>query len=235
MILLTLALAPVFILLVYVYFRDKYDKEPIGLLLKGLFLGALVTIPVVFVESGFSVLGKSLSGFAAAAYHGFVVAGFTEEMFKFLAVMFIFWRHKAFDEKFDGIVYAVFVSLGFAAVENILYVFEHGSGVGVLRALTAVPAHLLFGVAMGFYIGLARFLPDERNKLLLQALYMPMLLHGFYDFILFSNNSLMLLLFIPYIIYLWRSGLRRMRILSVAPEPAVPNEDNAGGLQKPGV
>jgi RsiW-degrading membrane proteinase PrsW (M82 family) len=214
MTLLTIALAPVFILLLYIYFRDKYDKEPIGLLLKGLFFGALITVPIVFMEGFFSAFGKNLTGVIGVAYKSFVVAGFTEELFKYMAVMFVFWRHKAFDERFDGIVYAAFVSLGFAAVENILYVFEHGTGTGILRALTAVPGHLLFGVTMGYYIGLARFMPEKKNKLLFRALFIPIFLHGFYNFMLFSGHPLMLILFIPFIIYLWRTGLKKMRSLS---------------------
>lgn len=216
--LLTLALGPVIILLIYVYFRDKYEKEPVGLLLKGLLMGALITIPILFVGSGLGAFGQMFTGIADAAYRSFVVAAFTEELFKFLAVMLIFWRHKAFNERFDGIVYAVFVSLGFAAVENVLYVLEHGAGTGVLRALTAVPAHLLFGVAMGYYIGLAKFMPEKKNNLLLRALYIPIFLHGFYDFIIFSQHPLMLLLFLPFIYYLWRNGLKKMKALSIKPE-----------------
>ena len=234
MILLTIALAPVFILLLYIYFRDKYEKEPVGLLLKGLFLGALVTIPIIFVEGAFTAIGRNLTGILGVAYKSFVVAGFTEEFFKFLAVMFLFWRHRAFTERFDGIVYAAFVSLGFAAVENIFYVFEHGTGTGILRALTAVPAHLMFGVTMGYYIGLARFMPEKKNQLLLRSLYTPIFLHGFYDFMIFSQHPLMLLLFIPFIIYLWRTGLKKMRSLSLSQDPIPRVEDHDKEITGPG-
>jgi len=217
--LLTIALAPVLILLAYIYFRDKYEKEPIGLLLKGMIAGGLITIPIMYLEFSLTILSVLFEGIFNAAYMAFVVAGFTEETFKFLAVMLIFWYSKEFNEKFDGIVYAVFVSLGFAAVENIMYVLEHGSGVGLLRAITAVPAHLLFGVVMGYYIGLARFNPHKGKSLLFKSIYMPILLHGFYDFILFSRNPILLILFIPYIIYLWNYGLKRIKELSYPPKP----------------
>lgn len=225
MLLITIALAPVVVLLAYVYFRDKYDKEPVSLLLKGLILGGLITIPVAYVEWALTIMGVLFEGIFNAAYRAFVVAGFTEEVFKFLAVMLAFWRSKEFNERFDGIVYAVFVSLGFAAVENILYVVEHGSGVGFLRAFTAVPAHLLFGVVMGYYIGMARFYPEKGRSLLLKAIYVPIFLHGFYDFIIFSQHPLMLIGFVPYIIYLWRTGLKKMKALSIAPGEVFINED----------
>jgi len=228
--LLTIALAPVAILLVYVYFRDKYEKEPISLLLWGLFLGALVTVPIMVVEFFLDRFAVYFQGMGWAAYRAFVVAGFTEEIFKFLVVMLFFWRKKDFNEKFDGIVYAVFVSLGFAAVENILYVIQNGSGTGLIRAVTAVPAHLLFGVIMGYYIGLAKFIPEGRTKFLQRAVYMPVLMHGFYDFMIFSQHWLLLLLFAPYILYMWRTGLRRMKELSIAPDQEVgsdPEEDRS--------
>lgn len=221
MYLLTIALAPVIILLVYVYFRDKYEKEPIRLLLWGLLVGALLTIPIAMVEFGLSAIGGGFAGnlYANAAYQSFVVAGFTEELFKFLGLLVIFWRRKEFNELFDGIVYAVFISLGFAAVENVLYVLQHGQGVGLLRAVTAVPAHLLFGVAMGYYFGMARFFPEKRNHMFFKALAVPILLHGFYDFMIFSQHPLMLILFIPYIVYLWYAGLKKMKSLSLASKP----------------
>jgi RsiW-degrading membrane proteinase PrsW (M82 family) len=225
MVLLTIALIPVVVFLVYVYFRDKYEKEPIGLLLRGLLAGALVTIPIVFVEQGLSAAGSSITGLGSAAYTSFVVAGFTEELFKFLAVMIIFWRRKEFNERFDGIVYAVFISLGFAAVENIMYVLDQGSTVGIVRSLTAVPAHLLFGVTMGYYLGLSRFMSENRNYLLFNALAVPILLHGIYDFMILSQHPLGLWLFIPFIIYLWRTGLKKMKLLSApgsAPSPGNP-------------
>jgi protease PrsW len=225
MILLSIALIPVVVFLAYIYFRDKYEKEPIGLLLKGLLAGCLVTIPIVFVEQGLGALGSSLTGLGSSAYTSFVVAGFTEELFKFLAVMMVFWNRKEFNERFDGIVYAVFISLGFAAVENIMYVLDQGSAVGILRSLTAVPAHLLFGVTMGYYLGLSRFMPENRNYLLFNALAVPILLHGIYDFMILSQHPLGLALFIPFIIYLWRTGLKKMKLLS-APGSVPAAEDN---------
>jgi RsiW-degrading membrane proteinase PrsW (M82 family) len=153
--LLALALAPILIILLYVYVKDKYDKEPLPLLLKSLLLGALISIPVVFVEGALTSAWQGEFTIAHAGYTAFVVAGLTEELFKFIVLYWLIWKHKEFDEKYDGIVYAVFISLGFAAVENVLYVLEYGAETGYLRAFTAVPAHAFFGVVMGFYFALA--------------------------------------------------------------------------------
>lgn len=214
MTLLTLALAPVLIILIYIYFRDKYGKEPIVLLLKGLLAGAFITLPIVIAEKILSLPAQGISGLLYTAWQSFIVAALTEESFKFLAVFILFWKSSEFDERFDGIVYAVFVSLGFAAVENIMYVYNHGMGTGIMRALTAVPAHALFGITMGYYIGLAKFIPNLRQKLLIKAILYPLILHGLYNFLILSGHPILLLLFIPYLIYLWRSGSKKMKELS---------------------
>ncbi len=207
--LLAIALAPVLIIIFYMYFRDKYEKEPVGLLLIALTTGALIVIPIIFVEMFLIELVGTVDGLTKAAYHAFIVAATTEEIFKFVALFILIWWNANFNENFDGIVYAVFVSLGFAAVENVLYVLENGIGVGLLRAFTAVPAHALFGIAMGYYFGLAKFTP-KTGKYLTLALLFPIFLHGVYDFILMSENDYLLLLFIPFIIYLWIIGFSKM-------------------------
>ena len=207
-----LSLAPVFILAIYIYIRDKYEKEPVSILLKTLFAGAIIVIPVIFVERLLAGLYQSDNIYFSASYRAFVIAGFTEELFKFAALYVLIWTHKEFDELFDGIVYAVFISLGFAGVENIFYVSQFGFSTGLIRAITAVPAHMLFGVAMGYYFGLARFTPGKNTIVFIKALLLPVLLHGLYDFILFSVNTYLLLFFIPYVIYLWYSGLKQIRI-----------------------
>lgn len=212
--LILIALAPVFIIALYIWFRDKYEREPIGQLLLALLAGTLITIPVVFVEGWLGIPLQYLYGYANAGWNAFVVAAFTEELFKFMALMILFWNNRNFNEKFDGIVYASFISLGFAGVENILYVMDGGAGVGLLRAFTAVPAHALFGVMMGYQVGLARFYPSEKYLRLFYALALPILLHGIYDFILMSEHPYLMFVFIPFVIFLWIFGFRRMRQLS---------------------
>jgi len=212
--LLLIALAPVAILLAYIWLRDKYEKEPWQLLLKALALGAFSVIPILFVERFLMGFIDLFNGYLRAFWNAFVVAAFTEELFKFLFLYLLIWKSREFNEKFDGIVYAVFISLGFAAVENVMYVSSYGHTVGITRALTAVPAHFLFGVSMGYFFGMARFFANRRPAMIRMALMIPILLHGLYDFILMSKQQLLLLLFIPFIIWMWRFGLKKMRELS---------------------
>ena len=211
--LVLIALAPVLILLFYVYLRDKYDREPLGLLLRGLLLGVLITIPILLLET-FLAAKNPFLGSAGTAWTAFVVAGFSEELFKFLALLFAFWKVKAFNERFDGIVYAVAVSLGFAGAENIMYVLDGGAEVGLLRAFTAVPAHATFGVIMGYYFGRAKMETEQRPVFLWLALCMPLFLHGMYDFLVMMQHVVLTILFFPFLFLIYRNGLRKMKYLS---------------------
>jgi len=214
--LLFLSLAPIILLGLFIYFKDKYEKEPLKMLIWAFFLGAFSVIPILFVEiylgnyweSKFSATSSQMT---SAAYDAFVVAAFTEELFKFAMFMFFIWRNKNFNEKFDGIVYAVFISLGFACVENIMYVFQNGMPTGILRAFTAVPAHALFGISMGYCLGIAKFKQAGKTIVILCGLLVPLILHGFYDFILMSQNTILLLFFVPFIIFMIILGLKKMK------------------------
>ena len=216
MAILLASLAPVFIILFYIYFRDKYDREPLGLLVKSLVSGMVIVIPVMIIEGLLIKVMPTSGKVASAFYHAFLVAGFTEEVLKYTALYLLVWKSKYFNEKFDGIVYAVFVSLGFAAVENVLYVIGSGYHTAIVRALTAVPAHALFGITMGYYFGIAHMYAEIRKDYLMRALFVPILLHGIYDFILMVEVGWLLMLFVPYVIYLYVTGIRKMRILSDA-------------------
>ena len=208
--LLFISLAPVFIIALYIYSRDKYEKEPLILLLRALLIGVLIAIPVVLIEKFLMFFSLGMEGLGYAAYTSFVVAGLTEEGMKFFALYLFFWRNKNFNERFDGIVYAVFIALGFAGIENIIYVFTGGYAVGLVRALTAIPAHALFGIVMGYYFGFAKYKPFYKKKYLLMAFFLPFAFHGLYDFLLMANSSLLLIAFIPLFIYFWISGFRKM-------------------------
>lgn len=208
------ALAPVVIIALYIYYRDKYEHEPWLMLMYALAAGAVIVLPIIFAEKMIGFLGASLQGMPKAFYTAFFVAALCEEAFKYAAFMIIFWRNKEFNEKFDGIVYASFISLGFAAVENILYVSGGGVSVAISRAFTAVPAHAIFGITMGYYLGLAKFFPDRRKINLQKAFVVPFLLHGIYDFILMSEHQLLLLGFIPFLIWMYRRGMKNMKELN---------------------
>ena len=216
MVVIFASLAPVFIILFYIYFRDKYEKEPIGLLVKSLVSGMVIVLPILYVERFLAGIMPPLGKIGSAAYHAFVVAGMTEELFKILILCILIWKSPRFNEKFDGIVYAVFVSLGFAAVENILYVMDGGIQTAMVRAITAVPAHALFGITMGYYLGTAHMYEELRKPYLRKAILVPISLHGVYNFILMVEVDWLLLLFIPYILGLYILGMKKIRILSNA-------------------
>lgn len=234
-ILLSLAIFPVLLLGLYVYSQDKFEKEPFRMLLKAFLFGCLSVLPAMLIESllsgGYEIMGgRFLPGVIRGAYTGFVVAGFTEELCKLLLLALAVWRSRYFDEYFDGIVYATFVSLGFAGLENIMYVFGQEDfatsiATGTMRAILSVPAHFLFGVVMGYYFALAKFQPGNRFGNMAKALIYPMLLHGTFDSLLMIPeamgadgtliSSIFFIVFIYFDIKLWKIGRRRLRDLQL--------------------
>ncbi len=217
----SVAIAPVFIILAYIYVRDKYNKEPVGLLIKCLVGGMVSVIPVLIFGLILSLFLPAFGRVSDAFFQSFFIAALNEEFFKFLFVMAIAWNSVHFDERFDGIVYAVYVSLGFALVENILYVFSAEEvfmlgniapqlELGILRAFTAVPAHAIFGITMGYFIGMAKFNREKRGNYLILALLIPILLHGFYNFVLFMQEYWLLFVFLGYLIFLYIFGFRKI-------------------------
>jgi len=185
-----LAIAPSMIIILYVYFKDKFEREPFWFLLKNFALGAIVSVLLTFVIGGF--LSDRLEPLNPDSLldmfiKAFVVVGLVEEFSKYVVVRYYSQRNKEFNEPFDGIVYAVMVSMGFATLENVLYVYSYGYETGIVRAFTAVPAHATFGILMGYFMGKAKF---SKNKfgLNLLGLLVAILFHGAYDFFLFVNS-----------------------------------------------
>ena len=189
--LLLVSIFPVVVILVYFYYRDKYEKEPIKILLKafiGGLLSAIATLIImlptmVFFPEFKNVLLNSL-------FKGFIGAAIPEEFFKFIFLYWFIWRNKNLNEYFDGIVYAVFISLGFAFLENILYVFEGGIGVGIMRAFLSVPGHALYGVIMGYFFSLAKFTLNRKNVFLFKSLTYASVAHGIWDVLLFISAGI---------------------------------------------
>jgi RsiW-degrading membrane proteinase PrsW (M82 family) len=214
--LMFISLAPILIIAFYIYNRDKYEKEPLSFLLKALLAGVLIVLPVVLIEKLLTIPSEGMEGLSHAAYTAFIVAALTEEGMKFIAFYFFFWKNKNFNERFDGIVYAVYIALGFAGIENLLYVFTGGYSVGLIRSLTAVPAHALFGIVMGYYFGLAKFNPGRSTFYLILAFILPFVFHGLYDFLLMGNSPVLITMFIPVFIFFWITGFKKMSIASDA-------------------
>lgn len=181
------AVAPIFTIIIYIYFHDKYEKEPVGLLIANFLFGAIVSIIIVTLLYLFT--GRFLPitdeySIWQQFIQAFVVVALSEEFSKYVIVKYFAQPKKAFNEPYDGIIYAVMVSMGFACTENILYVIQGGYGTAILRAFTAVPAHATFGVLMGYFMGLAKF-SNNRVKLNIIGLFLAVLFHGAYDFFLF--------------------------------------------------
>lgn len=223
-IILITALLPIMVLLIFIYHNDKYDKEPISKLLLTFFVGCMSVVPAGLMEQMLSAYQPE-HPILGAIYDGYVVAGLSEELWKLLLLMLVIWRSRHFDEYFDGIVYATYLSLGFACVENVMYVFGSTDPMGTafMRGLLAVPAHFLFAVTMGYYLSIAKFDPEKRPSHLLKAFLFPALLHGTYDALLMVNDALggntalvsgvLTLVFIYFDVKLWRWGLRRIKRL----------------------
>lgn len=187
--LLLVAIAPVCIIILYIYFKDKYEKEPKRLLFYNFLLGAIVSILITSVM--YYGINKVLpltdhTSIFQQFIKAFLVVGFTEEFSKYIIVRYYSQPHVEFNEPFDGIVYAVMVSMGFAATENIFYVLEGGYETALLRAFTAVPAHATFGILMGYYMGKAKF-SNKKSLLNLCGLLWAVIFHGAYDFFLFID------------------------------------------------
>jgi RsiW-degrading membrane proteinase PrsW (M82 family) len=192
------AIVPSILLFWYVRARDK-NPEPRGLLLKTFLLGAFICVPVIPLALGLEELGKGLAVgvWGSALVQAFLGAAIPEEIFKYLVLRGYVWRKHHFDEPLDGVVYGATASLGFATLENILYVGQYGLATAVVRALTAVPGHAFTGVVMGAFVGRARFAaPEKRLGLLLAGLGWAVLLHGLYDAFLFTHTGYAFLAFV---------------------------------------
>lgn len=187
--LLLTAIAPVFIIIIYIYIKDKYEKEPKRLLLLSFISGAIVSVLITtLLYTGFDVFLplKNHYSIQQQFIKAFFVVGLTEEFSKYIIIRYVAQPRKAFNEPFDGIIYAVMVSMGFAATENIMYVLQGGYQVALLRAFTAVPAHATFAILMGYFMGKAKF---SNNKIILNftGLFLAIIFHGAYDFFLFID------------------------------------------------
>jgi RsiW-degrading membrane proteinase PrsW (M82 family) len=185
--LLAIALAPGVCIMVYIYLKDQHEREPIGLLLRS-FIYGVASIFVTLVITG--IYEQFITFDQQDTYHqalnAFLGVALVEEFSKFIFVRGILYNNKNFNEPFDGIVYAVMVSMGFATLENVLYVAEGGLGTGLMRMFTAVPAHATFAVLMGYYLGKAKF-EHRKEYYALHALGVATLFHGAYDYFLFIN------------------------------------------------
>lgn len=219
--LIAAAAVPAVLLLVYVYKIDRLEHEPPGLIIGLVLLGMLATIIALVLETAGVRFISAYSGdaFAYRLLFYYIVVACSEEGAKYLLMRFKTWNSSAFNCQFDGVVYAVSVSLGFALLENIMYVLQYGMATAVVRAFTAVPGHACFGVFMGAWYGHAkRFSSYGRRGAAtlcrVMAFVLPMFVHGSYDYIATMGNNDLTLLFLVFVIVLFVIAFFMVRKLS---------------------
>ncbi len=235
------ALLPAVALCIFVFVKDRVEKEPIGLLFGLLALGVVICFPaseiegilISFIRSIFEPFAYVENGemyLPTVAYHlyliceNFIGIALVEEGLKFVVLFFVTSTNKNFNSVFDGLIYAVFVSLGFAAFENVLYVLEYGWMNAVMRGILSVPGHMFFAVIMGYYYSFSHmvekahgieqalkkegFIPKgivefSGTRFLALAVLMPVLAHGFYDYCCTANEIWATIALYAFVLFLY--------------------------------
>ncbi|ANS74881.1 peptidase [Paenibacillus yonginensis] len=204
----TAALAPGLALLTYFYLKDKYDTEPLHMVIKIFLVGFLIVFPIMILQRGLIIwLGDN------SFVYSFLISAGIEELVKWFVLYHMIYNHTEFDEPYDGIVYATAVSLGFATIENVLFGLTHEASMGSLlvRALLPVSGHAMFGVIMGYYLGRAKFSNGNKTgRYLLFSLLLPVFWHGVYDWVLGNITEYWLWYIVPLMAFLWYGGLGKM-------------------------
>ncbi|GAX89696.1 PrsW family glutamic-type intramembrane protease [Effusibacillus lacus] len=200
------AVAPGIVLLSYFYLKDLYEIEPLRSVLGSFLLGMISVFPVSFLQ-------QQMEQYVGSPFlHVLFVAAGAEEIIKFVVLLLFLAKSKEANEIYDGILYAVAISLGFATVENLVFVISQGWQTAAIRALLPIPGHALFAVVMGFYAGKGMFSGSSiRYRLLGQSLLYAWGLHAVYDLILLGSHFILASFIIPFMIGLWILGLRKVK------------------------
>ncbi len=191
MLLLALAIAPGIAICLYIFFKDQYNREPRKHLIISFLLGIVSALIALLLQILVTPVQRQLAGggiFSIAAM-AYLVIALSEEWSKYLVVRYYAYPKTEFDEPFDGIVYSVMVGMGFATIENIAYVMEHGLTTAVVRMFLSVPAHGTFAVLMGYSLGKAKFNPGRRFYFCMRGLFWAVFFHGTFDFLLFLEEN----------------------------------------------
>lgn len=206
-ILLSVAIAPALALLSFFYLRREIAEEPSKLLLYTFIYGAILTFPILFIQH----VIQEEKVISSIFVHQALVTSALEEFFKWLILIIAIYKNVEFDDPYDGILYGASVSLGFATVENILFLLNFGMDQAFLRALLPVSSHALFGVVMGYYLGRAKFAHvSKANYEIIYAFLASFVLHTIYNSILIIKG-IDLLLMVPFMLFLWLFGLSRVK------------------------
>lgn len=225
MVLTILAVIPGIVLFSLVYGLDRNEKEPMGLMWKLFCLGAISVIPAAIVELILKNVYQSTFAFNNIVYFialCYFAIGLAEEGGKYFFLKMATWKSPEFNYTFDGVVYAVTVSLGFAVIENIMYVLSTRSfGVAIMRALLSVPGHAMFGVYMGTYYGIAKLSESYintagRDKNLFRAYAVAVFIHGTYDFCLMTGQVVIVIPFLIFEIWFTIHTYKKLKLLAGA-------------------
>lgn len=220
--LLFVSILPVILIGNYIYNKDV-DKEPMSLLVRLFFSGIGSFVLTCVFYSLFDIFFPFLSfnelnfSMFDLFIHVFFGIALIEEFSKWFFVYKISYNSLEFDQVYDMIVYCVFVALGFACIENIFYVLDNGLSVGIIRGLLAVPGHACDGVFMGYYLAISKYVSHDKeikNHYLFMSLFVPILLHAFYDFCLISGNVFLVIIFLIFIIILYYYSFRKIKVMS---------------------
>ncbi len=206
-VLLSASIAPVLALFSFFYLRNQMATEPRRTLFHTFLYGAILTFPILFLQ----YVLKEEHIFQNLVMQDVFFSGVVEEFFKWFILMIAIYHHIEFDDPYDGILYGVSISLGFATVENILYMLSFGVDTAIMRALMPVSSHALFGVVMGYYFGKAKFSNHDLSmQFRLIALFAPMILHIIYNFILTIEGNWTYIM-LPFMLFLWWFALRKVK------------------------
>lgn len=204
------ALAPSIALLSYIYLKDRYESEPLKLIIKMFIMGVLLVFPAYVFEHMLQ------QGMGSSFLTNIVSISVIEEFLKWFVIYFMIYKHVEFNEPYDGVVYSVSVAIGFATIENIGYLIfnQYSPAYALLRSLLPVTSHAIFGIIMGYYLGLAKFYINKEKFYLVQSFLLPVVFHILYNLILYQTFINWYYIMIPFLGALWWIGLKKIKIAS---------------------
>lgn len=214
-------IAPGLAFLTYFFLKSKTELKSLSIVIQMYIFGAITMIPAAFIEYLLNIGNVFRSEMVSA----FFSTGLLEEMFKWF-ILFIAILYKVeFNKPYDGIVYGTSVSLGFATSENVLYLIANGWEFALNRALLPVSSHALFGVIMGYYVGIAKLIHEFKSVWMVLSILVPSILHGIYNYILLSQNS-WLPAMIPFMLFLWWISIKKVQMAEILGENYLNKQKN---------
>lgn len=222
-----LSFIPSFIIAYIIYKTDKVEKEPIGELLRAFGMGVFSVIITLGISFGLGIQDYNTNemSFENLLLYVFLGVALVEEFSKWVSTRLFFNGSNSYNYLYDGIVYSIYVSLGFATIENFLYLVNADISLVIIRSFITVPAHVFFAVFMGYYLSKYKesVLKKQKNyKYLLYSILIPVTLHGIFDTLLLSSNFILLIIFLIYVLFLYVFSIKKM-ILAIKEEHSFDN------------